>query len=350
MAGYSLVWSDEFNGTSLDTDDWNIDIGDGCPDLCGWGNNELQYYREENVTVTGGNLVITARAESYGGRSYTSGKIHTRDKHFFCYGRMEMRAKLPYGDGVWPAFWMMPQYSVYGVWASSGELDIMEAANSMTSVGGTLHYGGSWPNNTYTSGSYSLGGTSFADDFHIYAVEWEPDEIRWYVDDVLYSTKTSSQWYSDAAPSNDQAPFDQEFYIILNAAVGGNYTGCTSSSCVTTNLPTNYLIDYVRVYQESDNVAPTVTLTYPVEGDNPPAGALTMTATAADSDGTIDRVEFYNGSTYLGEDDSAPYEATWSYAPTGCYEIIAQGLRRWRRFRRGQPVHHRGRRLRPGAL
>ena len=147
-ATYSLVWSDEFNGTSLDPANWTHDIGDGCPSLCGWGNNELQYYRAENVSVSGGNLVITSLAESYGGRSFTSGKIHTRDKHSFLYGRIEMRAKIPTGGGMWPAFWMMPQDAAYGGWAASGEIDIMEAANSTTSIGGTIHFGGSWPNNT----------------------------------------------------------------------------------------------------------------------------------------------------------------------------------------------------------
>ena len=141
----SLVWSDEFNGTSLNATDWTVDIGNGCPTLCGWGNNELEYYRSQNVTVTGGNLVLTAKAESYGGSSFTSGKVHTQGKQSFLYGRMEMRAKLPVGDGMWPAFWMMPQNDVYGGWAASGEIDIMESSNAMNSVGGALHYGGPWP-------------------------------------------------------------------------------------------------------------------------------------------------------------------------------------------------------------
>ncbi|MCK4773521.1 MAG: glycoside hydrolase family 16 protein [Candidatus Krumholzibacteria bacterium] len=148
-ATWSLVWSDEFNGNSLNTSDWSYDIGTGCPSLCGWGNNELQYYRAENVAVSGGNLVITSLAQSFGGASFTSGKVHTRDKHFFLYGRIEMRAKIPTGGGMWPAFWMMPQYNVYGGWAASGEIDIMESANSTISVDGTIHYGGSWPNNVY---------------------------------------------------------------------------------------------------------------------------------------------------------------------------------------------------------
>ena len=326
FATYSLVWSDEFSGTSLDSDNWTPDIGNGCPYLCGWGNNELEYYRAENISVSGGNLVLTALEESYGGSSYTSGKVTTRGKQTFLYGRIEMRAKIPTGGGMWPAFWMMPQDDVYGGWAASGELDIMESANSTTSVGGAIHFGGSWPNNTYTSASYSLGGTSFADDFHVYAVEWEPDVIRWYVDDVLFSTKVSSQWYSDSAPDNPRAPFDQDFYIILNAAVGGEYTGCTSSSCITADFPQQYIIDYVRVYQDIVNIAPTVELVEPAAGGNPPAGDIFIVATAADADGSVVRVEFYNGATYLGEDTTSPYSYIWGSVADGCYEITARAI------------------------
>jgi beta-glucanase (GH16 family) len=323
-ATWSLVWWDEFNGTSLNTSDWNYDFGTGCPSLCGWGNNELQYYRAENVAVSGGNLVITSLAESFGGASFTSGKVHTRNKQSFLYGRVEMRAKIPTGDGMWPAFWMMPQDNVYGGWAASGEIDIMESANSTTSVGGTIHYGGSWPNNVSTSGSYSLGGANFADEFHIYAIEWEPDAIRWYVDGVLYSTKTSSQWYTNAAPGNPQAPFDQAFYIILNTAVGGNYTGCTDPGCITASLPQQYLIDYVRVYHDIVNTPPAVSITSPGSGAVLPAGNITINATASDADGSVATVEFYNGFTYLGEDTTAPYTFVWTSVTDGCYEIVAR--------------------------
>jgi len=268
-AALSLVWSDEFDGAVLNVANWTIDIGDGCPNLCGWGNNELEYYRAQNVAVTGGNLVLTARNEYYGGRWFTSGKVHSRNKQTFLYGRIEMRAKIPTGGGMWPAFWMMPQDDAYGGWAASGELDIMESVNSTTSITGVIHFGGTWPNNTSSGGSYSPGGINFADDFHVYAVEWEPDQIRWYVDGVLFSTKYAWQWYSDGAPGDPDAPFDQDFYIILNAAVGGNLTGCTSPSCVTAVFPQQYLIDYVRVYQETSNLAPAVLVTYPTEGDNP---------------------------------------------------------------------------------
>ncbi len=325
FASLSLVWSDEFDGTSLDPANWTADIGDGCPDLCGWGNNELEYYRPENVEVTGGNLILTARQEWYGGRQFTSGKVHTRDKQSFLYGRIEMRAKIPTGGGMWPAFWMMPQDDVYGGWASSGEIDIMESSNATTEVGGALHFGGQWPENTSTNGTYSLGGENFADEYHVYAVEWEPEEIRWYVDGTLYSTKYSWQWYSDGAPGNPLAPFDQDFYIILNTAVGGWYTGCTEPSCITADLPQEYLIDYVRVYQDTGNEAPTVAITAPTAADNPPAGDITIEATASDPDGTVARVEFYADTTYLGADTTAPYTLTWD-AVDGCYAIIAKAI------------------------
>ena len=303
----SLVWSDEFDGASLNTGNWTIDIGDGCPDLCGWGNNELEYYRAQNVSVAGGYLTLTARDEYYGGRHFTSGKVHTRDKQSFLYGRIEMRAKIPTGGGMWPAFWMMPQDAAYGGWAASGEIDIMESANATDWIGGTIHFGGSWPDNTHSGGTYSLGGTNFADDFHVYAIEWEPEEIRWYVDDVHYLTRYSSQWYSDNAPGNPLAPFDQEFYIILNAAVGGNYTGCTETSCISADLPQEYVIDYVRVYQETGNLAPEVAVT-------------------SDPDGAVVRVEFYDGTTLLGEDTSEPYAFTWTSLADGCYSIEARAF------------------------
>ncbi len=250
-AVYSLVWSDEFDGTSLNTADWNYDIGDGCPDLCGWGNAELEYYRAENVTVSGGHLALTAKEEWYGGRQFTSGKIHTRNKHSFLYGRIEVRAKIPTGGGMWPAIWMMPQDDAYGGWAASGEIDIMESANATNYINGTIHYGGSWPDNQHTGGTYTQGGLNFADDFHVYAIEWEQDQIRWYVDGVLYSTKHYWDWWSSGAPGNDYAPFDQPFFVILNLAVGGNYTGCWDAGCVTDALPQDFLIDYVRVYEDN---------------------------------------------------------------------------------------------------
>jgi len=321
LADYALVWSDEFNGTSLNTDDWNYDIGNG---QWGWGNNELQYYRQNNVAVADGNLIITSQQEYYGGFSFTSGKIHTRNKHSFLYGRMEIRAKIPTGQGMWPAFWMMPQDDAYGGWASSGEIDVMEAVNNTDLIHGTIHFGGEWPENNYSGGTYNPGGVNFGDDFHVYTVQWEPEVIRWYVDGILYSTKYSSEWYSSGAAGNPLAPFDQEFYLILNSAVGGNMPGCTNPSCITADLPQEFVVDYVRVYQETTGVSPQVTITSPNEGDNPPVGDVTIHATATDEDGTVERVEFFNGSTYLGTDTSEPFSYTWPNAEIGCFTIVAK--------------------------
>lgn len=320
---YQLVWSDEFDGTSLNTANWGYDTGTGSG---GWGNNELQYYRSQNVSVSGGYLIIEARAEAYGGSNYTSGKIHSRNKQDFLYGKIEAMMKVPTGGGMWPAFWMMPTDSVYGGWAASGEIDIMETCNSTNFIGGTIHYGGGWPDNVYSGGTYSPGGVNFSDAFHVYTVVWEPDVMRWYVDGVLYSTKTSSLWYSTAAPSNPRAPFDQNFYIIMNAAVGGNYTGCTSPGCITASFPQQYRVDWVRVYQDINNISPTVSITDPNDGANFPAGNIVIDATASDSDGSVTTVEFYEGANYLGQDTTAPYSFTWPSVPNGCFTIMAKAI------------------------
>lgn len=250
--GYELVWSDEFYGNDLALSNWEYMIGDGCSyGICGWGNNELEYYRAENVSVQDGKLIIEAKEENFGGKQFTSGRLRTYNKQDFLYGRIDASIKIPTGGGMWPAFWMMPTDSVYGGWAASGEIDIMESCNETDFIGGTIHYGGQWPDNVHSGGTYSPGGVDFSQDFHVYSLEWEPDVMRWYVDGILYSTKTSSQWYSDAAPGNPRAPFDQDFHILLNAAVGGNYTGCTEPGCITATFPQKMIIDWVRVYQKT---------------------------------------------------------------------------------------------------
>ncbi len=241
---YGLVWEDNFDGTALDTTKWTPMIGNGCPNLCGWGNNELQYYRAENATVGNGMLTITARQQSFGGNQYTSARLRSLNQADFTYGRFEMRAKLPLGQGFWPAFWLLPSDSVYGVWAASGEMDVMEAVGQTPNrVLGTLHYGGTYPANTFSGGSYTLPSGSFTNSFHTFAMEWEPNEVRWYVDGILYSTKTS--WWSSGAAY--PAPFNERFHMLLNLAVGGDLPGSPNQS---TQFPATYEIDYVRVYQQ----------------------------------------------------------------------------------------------------
>lgn len=245
---WQLVWADEFEGTALDLNKWTPQLGDGCPDLCGWGNNELEWYLAENATVADGFLTITAKEESAGGKNYTSSRLRTLNKGDWTYGRFEIRAKMPIGKGLWPAIWMLPSDpSIYGTWAASGEIDIMEyLGDKPNEVLGTIHYGGSWPNNQYTSRTYTLNSGLFSDDFHVFAVEWEEGVIRWYVDDVLYATQTS--WSSENG--DFPAPFDVDFHMILNVAVGGNLPGSPDGSTI---FPQSMVVDYVRVYANNSD-------------------------------------------------------------------------------------------------
>jgi beta-glucanase (GH16 family) len=246
LPGCSLVWSDEFDGTAVNSSRWEFMTGDGTnvglP--AGWGNNELEYYQPENAAVSGGFLTITAREESVGGYDYTSARLRTLGLGDWTYGRMEMRARMPVGQGLWPAFWMLPSDpSIYGGWAASGEIDIVEYVGSDPDrVFGTIHFGSPWPNNVSSSSEYRLSSGTFHDDFHVFAIEWERGEIRWYVDGIHYGTKTD--WFSSGG--SFPAPFDVDFHILLNLAVGGNLPGSPDS---TTTFPQELVVDYVRVYQ-----------------------------------------------------------------------------------------------------
>ena len=246
--GDSLVWSDEFDGSSVDTDKWEFMIGDGTSYglPSGWGNNELEYYREENATVDSGYLIITVKEENFGGKNYTSARMRTINKADFLYGKFEARMKLPTGNGMWPAFWMYPTEEIYGGWAASGEIDIMEAKNVPTEIRGTIHYGGEWPANVYSGNGYSDGDTDFSEDFHIYTLEWREGELKWYVDGNLFSTKTS--WWSSGG--DFPAPFNDWFHLLINVAVGGNFPGIPPDE--TTELPQKLMVDWIRVYQLED--------------------------------------------------------------------------------------------------
>ncbi len=240
--GYALAWSDEFNGTSLDAAAWSAESGDGCPGLCGWGNNELQYYLAppNNLFFQDGKMFIEAKSESYGGKNYTSSRIKTQSKKTFKYGRIDVRAILPKGKGIWPAIWMLPQDNVFGAWPRSGEIDMMELkGGEPAKVLGTLHYGPG-PGSTYISRSYTLPGSTFNDQFHVFSMEWKQDELKWYVDDNLFST------INKADLGSNNYPFNENFYFILNLAVGGNFPGAPDAS---TLFPQWLIVDYIRVYQ-----------------------------------------------------------------------------------------------------
>lgn len=243
---WNLVWQDEFNGKNIDESKWNFVQGGG-----GYGNNELQNYtnRKENARQENGNLVIEARKENFGGNEYTSAKLTTQNKGDWTYGRYEIRAKLPKGQGIWPAIWMMPtDYDLYSGWPASGEIDIMELlGHAPNQVHGTLHYGLPWK---HTGEMYTLpkGTKDFSEDYHTFTLDWEPGEISWYVDGVLFAKQ--SDWYSKnenaAAPYTYPAPFDRDFFLQLNVAVGGNWPGYPDQ---TTSFPNQMLVDYVRVYE-----------------------------------------------------------------------------------------------------
>ncbi len=245
--GYTLKWEEQFNGDSLNLNDWNIELHEP-----GWVNNELQQYTDssENIYIEDGNLVLkpVKKTDANGKVSYTSGRVNTQNKHNFKYGLFEAKVKVPAGQGFLPAFWMMPaDENLYGQWPRCGEIDIMEVLGNDTSTSyGTIHYGNP---HSESQGKYTLKNRSFSDEYHIFSAEWEPGKINWYVDGILMHTE--SDWYSVTEGQGEityPAPFDQPFYIILNLAVGGNWPGNPDE---TTDIEkAAFKIDYVKVYQK----------------------------------------------------------------------------------------------------
>lgn len=245
--GYHLVWEDSFDGDTLSMEDWNIETHEP-----GWVNNELQEYTtsSENIYMKDGKLVLkpVEISKEDGTVSYTSGRVNTQNKHNFKYGLFEAKLKVPKGQGFLPAFWMMPaNENLYGQWPRCGEIDIMEVLGNQTDTSyGTVHYGNP---HSESQGKYTLEDGNFAEEYHIFSVEWEPDKISWYVDNNLIYTE--NDWYSATEGQGEityPAPFDQPFYVILNLAVGGNWPGNPDES---TNIKdAAFLVDYVRVYQK----------------------------------------------------------------------------------------------------
>lgn len=249
LDGYNLVWSDEFNGTEMDFDTWSYD-----PHEPGWTNHELQEYTTStaNVYVSDGNLHLRAiKTEDDKGKPYyTSGKVKSQDKQDFMYGKVEVRAKVPRGQGLWPAIWMMPTDEMkYGQWPKCGEIDIMEVLCSDTTIAyGTVHYGAP---HAEQQGTVVKTTNDYADDYHVYSVEWEPGEIRWYIDDEEYLVV--NDWFTAEEGQDDKpypAPFDQDFYVQLNLAVGGDWPGNPDDTTDFENAV--FDIDYVRVYQKPE--------------------------------------------------------------------------------------------------
>ena len=244
---WKLVWSDEFNGKEnapIDSTRWTAQVGGN-----GWGNQELEYYtnRIDNAYQSHGSLVIKAIKEGYTGadkvtRDYTSARLTTSRKFSAKYGRFEARIKIPYGQGLWPAFWLLGDDIDSTHWPASGEIDIMEnIGREPAIIHGTIH-GPGYSGDKGPTSSYSLTNSQrFADSFHIFAIEWEPEVIRFYCDGILYKTRTPAD-----LPAGSKWVYDHSFFIILNVAVGGSWPGNPDT---TTVFPQTMLVDYVRVYQ-----------------------------------------------------------------------------------------------------
>lgn len=248
---YTLVWSDDFDGTSVNTNNWTIDNGN--PNV----NHEKEFYQGANATVSGGFLTITARQQTVGGQPYTSSKLTTAGHFTPTYGRIEARMKLPMVQGTWPAFWMLGNSITTGTpWAACGEIDIMEHVNTSNTILGTMHWD---PGSGHVQ--YGSSTTTTPGDFHTYAVEWDNQSIRWYVDNTLYVTGNI------ANNINGTGAFHAPFFIILNLAIGGDLPGNTIDNA---SFPTSMVVDYVRVYnmtQTSGGGAP-IGQTITLKGNN----------------------------------------------------------------------------------
>ncbi|MEH6407570.1 MAG: glycoside hydrolase family 16 protein [Leeuwenhoekiella sp.] len=231
----TLVWEENFDGTSLNVKNWSYETGDGCPNLCGWGNNERQVYNKDYIVVKDGNLVITANKV---GDKYFSGKINTKDKQEFKYGTFEIRAKVPGGQGIWPAIWMLGDNINEVGWPASGEIDIMEYVGRQpdtvhTTLHSPAHYG-------ETASTHANPLPKISDDYHVYKVDWNENAIVFYIDDKKMFT------YSPEEMNDKTYPFRHPFYFLLNMAVGGNFGGPEVDDSI---FPREYFVDYVRVYQ-----------------------------------------------------------------------------------------------------
>lgn len=233
--GWNLVWQDEFAGTSLDAAKWNYNIGGH-----GWGNAELQYYREENTTVQGGYLVIEARKENFNGNPYTSSRITTQNKYVFRYGRVDIRAALPEGQGLWPALWMLGASFEDVGWPACGEVDIMEMIGGGEGRDDVTHSALHWDRDGHTSvsGGKQLDEGTFHGSFHIFSITWDAESIVWLLDDIPFYEK-------ELAPA-DMSEFHGYFFFIMNVAVGGNWPGYPDE---TTTFPQRMIVDYIRVFK-----------------------------------------------------------------------------------------------------
>ncbi|CAN5501038.1 hypothetical protein BH10BAC2_BH10BAC2_28610 [soil metagenome] len=237
--GYALAWSDEFDGNAVDNANWTFESGNNN----GWGNAELENYtnRTENAFVSKGNLIIEAREDNYQSSNYTSARMITKGKQAFTFGRVDIRAKLPKGKGVWPALWMLGSNIDAVSWPACGEIDILELlGQEPNKIYGTLHWGANTAAHESKGSNYILGAGSFDEQFHVYTMLWKEDNIKLYIDDIEFLTVDKTDL------TGSEYPFNKNFFFIFNIAVGGNWPG---SPDATTVFPQRMIVDYVRVFQ-----------------------------------------------------------------------------------------------------
>jgi len=233
----SLVWEEDFSASTIDQSDWTFEIGNGTN---GWGNNELQYYRADNAYTQDGHLIIEAKEESFQGYDYTSTRMITRGKKEFQYGRIDIRAALPEGQGIWPALWMLGSNFNSVGWPASGEIDIMEmigGSGRENTVHGTVHWQHDGQHANF-GGDVTLPSGTFNDEFHVFSIVWTSSRITWYMDNQEYHA-------IDTTPAQ-LSEFRNSFFFIFNVAVGGNWPGAPNS---TTTFPQYLIVDYIRVFQ-----------------------------------------------------------------------------------------------------
>lgn len=251
-AGYSLAWSDEFDTNTLDLNKWDYHLGNGCPNLCGWGNNEEQYFtnNSKNIYFEEGNLVIEAKNENISGKNYSSSRIHTDNTFEFKYGRVDIRASMPSAPGTWIALFMLNKnYTINdpgAYWPSGGEIDIMEyLGENHDDILGTGHYGTDFPNNhRFNSVHYdSQNGESFNEVYYVFSIIWEENSIKWLVNNVEYHSMSPSTTTANGQPY----PFNDEFYFIFALSVGGNLPNAVP---VPRDFPAFLIVDYIRVFQK----------------------------------------------------------------------------------------------------
>jgi beta-glucanase (GH16 family) len=312
-ADYKLIWSDEFDQTAIDKDIWKAETNPGVV----YNAHQKQFYtdKKDNSFIKDGKLVIRAKKEQYVINDYTSARLNTFSSFGLKYGKIEARIKTGSANGLRCKMFMLPEDLDYGAWARSGQIDVMETqgANPDRVKGGIFH-GGQGHYSKYSGSEYTAKDIDLSKDYHIYTVEWQPYEIRWFVDGKLYAMQ--NRWGSFSA--DYPAPFDKRFYLVISVAIDGDVDD--------SQLPAEMSVDWIRAYQiEGDNQPPKIKITSPNNDATVDTGDLRITVNAADKDNDLEKVEFYNHNVLLGTVSQAPYSFTWN-VPDGCHTLTARAV------------------------